>query len=149
MIKRRELTEVDMNTNLTFTTGGFPQLTFVLVNERMPRNNAHCALCGGTIEKGYVRDFRTRLVYCDTQCFAGWAHIATPVSKNHGRKVSENVQSQTAIAALVLSPIVLGGSANVATVQDIAATPSWLMLRSHNKSGARRPTSSGFSNSRF
>ena len=73
MIKRRELMEVDMNTNLTFPTGGFPQLTFVLVNER------------GTIEKGYVRDFRTRLIYCDTQCFAGGA---CSVTKDRVRKVS-------------------------------------------------------------
>jgi hypothetical protein len=51
MIKRRELMEVDMNTNLTFPAGSFPLLTFVLVNERMPRNDAHCALCGGTIER--------------------------------------------------------------------------------------------------
>ena len=85
MIKRRELMEVDMNTNLTFATGRFPQLTFVLVNERMPRNGAHCALCGGTIEKGYVRDFRTRLIYCDTQCFAGGAYS---VINNRVRKVS-------------------------------------------------------------
>jgi hypothetical protein len=48
LIKRRELMEVDMNTNPTFATGGFPQLTFVLVNERMPRNDALCACCGGT-----------------------------------------------------------------------------------------------------
>ena len=73
MIKRREPTEVDMNTNLTFATDGFPQLTFVLVNER------------GTIEKGYVRDFRTRLIYCDTQCFAGGTY---GVTKDRVRKVS-------------------------------------------------------------
>jgi hypothetical protein len=85
MIKRRELMEVDMNTNLTFPAGSFPLLTFVLVNERMPRNDAHCALCGGTIEEGYVRDFRTRLIYCDTQCFAGGAYSVT---KNRVRKVS-------------------------------------------------------------
>ena len=85
VIKRLDPMEVDMNTNLTFATGGFPQLTFVLVNERMPRNDAHCALCGGTIEKGYVRDFRTRLIYCDTQCFAGGAYSVT---KNRVRKVS-------------------------------------------------------------
>ena len=85
LIKRLEPMEVDMNTNLTFATGGFPQLTFVLVNERMPRNDAHCALCGGTIENGYVRDFRTRLIYCDTQCFAGEAYSVT---KNRVRKVS-------------------------------------------------------------
>jgi hypothetical protein len=75
-----------MYTNLTFATVGFPLLTrFVLVNERMPRNDTQCALCGGTIEKGYVRDFRTRLIYCDTQCFAGGAYSVT---KNHARKVS-------------------------------------------------------------
>jgi hypothetical protein len=74
-----------MNTNLTFAALGFPQLTrFVLVNERMPRHDAQCALCGGTIEKGYVRDFRTRLIYCDTQCFAGGACVA----ENRARKVS-------------------------------------------------------------
>jgi hypothetical protein len=85
MMERREPTEVDLNTNLTFATSGFPQLTFVLVNERMPRNDAHCALCGGAIEKGYVRDFRTRLIYCDTQCFAGGAYSVT---KDQVRKVS-------------------------------------------------------------
>jgi len=75
-----------MDTNLTLATGGFPQQTrFVLVNERMPRNDARCALCGGTIEKGYVRDFRTRLIYCDTQCFAGGAY---GFIKNRVRKVS-------------------------------------------------------------
>ena len=78
--------EVDMNPNLTFATGGFPQLfRFVLVNERMPRNEAQCALCGGIIEKGYVRDFRTRLIYCDTQCFAGGVYSVT---NNRARKVS-------------------------------------------------------------
>jgi len=85
LIKRREPTEVDMNTNLTFATGRSPQLTFVLVNERMPRNEVHCALCGGAIEKGYVRDFRTRLVYCDTQCFAGGEYSVT---MDRVRKVS-------------------------------------------------------------
>jgi hypothetical protein len=85
LIKRREPMEVDMNANLTFATGGFPQLTFVLVNERRPRNNPHCALCGGTIEQGYVRDFRTRLIYCDPQCFSGGAYSVT---KNRLRKVS-------------------------------------------------------------
>jgi hypothetical protein len=73
----------------TFATGGFPQgIRFVLVNNRIPRTDEHCALCGGLIEKGYVRDSQTRLIYCDTQCFAGWTHITTPVSKNRGRKAS-------------------------------------------------------------
>ena len=78
-----------MSTDLTFATGRFPQaIKFVLVNNRIPRTGQHCALCGGLIERGYVRDSQTRLIYCDTQCFAGWAHEAAPVVKNYGRKAS-------------------------------------------------------------
>jgi len=61
-----------MSTDLTFATGRFPQaVRFVLVNNRVPRADQHCTLCGALIEKGYIRDSRTRLIYCDTQCFAG------------------------------------------------------------------------------
>ena len=81
--------DVVMGTDLTFGTGGFLHRTrFVLVNDCIPRMNGHCALCGGTIEKGYVRDSQTRLIYCDTQCFAGWANGAATVVKNRGRKAS-------------------------------------------------------------
>ena len=79
----------NMSTDLTFAAGRFPRaIRFVLVNNRVPRTGQHCALCGGLIEKGYVRDSQTRLIYCDTQCFAGWAHEAAPVVKNYGRKAS-------------------------------------------------------------
>jgi hypothetical protein len=62
----------NMGTDLTFATDRFPQaIRFVLVNNRVPRADQHCTLCGALIEKGYVRDSRTRLIYCDTQCFAG------------------------------------------------------------------------------
>jgi hypothetical protein len=81
--------EVNVSTNLTFATGGPPQgIRFVLVNNRIPRTDERCALCGDFIKKGYVRDSQTRLIYCDTQCFAGWTHLATPVVKSRGRKVS-------------------------------------------------------------
>ena len=81
--------DVVMGTDLTFGTGGFLHRTrFVLVNDCIPRMNGHCALCGGTIEKGYVRDFQTRLIYCDTQCFPEGADIATPIIKKRARKVS-------------------------------------------------------------
>ena len=74
-----------MNANLTFATGGFLHRTrFVLVNDRVPRAGAECALCCTKIEKSYVRESQTRLLYSDTQCFAGHA-IAT---KNRARKVS-------------------------------------------------------------
>jgi hypothetical protein len=38
-------------------------------------------LCGGIVEKGYVRDSQTRLIYCDTQCFAGASHITKSLIK--------------------------------------------------------------------
>jgi hypothetical protein len=48
----------NMGTDLTFATGRFPQaVRFVLVNNRVPRADQHCTLCGGLVEKGYVRDF--------------------------------------------------------------------------------------------
>jgi hypothetical protein len=78
-----------MSTDLTFATVRFPQaMRFVLVNNRVPRTGRHCALCGGLIEKGYVRDSQTGLIYCDTQCFAGWAYEATPVVEKRGSKAS-------------------------------------------------------------
>jgi hypothetical protein len=75
---------------LTFAIGKFPhRIRFVLVNERVPRTDEHCALCSRIVENGYVRDSRTRLIYCDTQCFAvAVPHKTTPVVKNHGRKAS-------------------------------------------------------------
>ena len=77
----------NMSTYLAFATERFPQaIRFVLVNDRVPRTDQQCALCGGLIEKGYVRDSRTRLIYCDAQCFAGWA--AASVLKISGRKAS-------------------------------------------------------------
>jgi len=34
-----------MSTNLTFATGGFPKsIRFVLVNNRVPRSDQHCAV---------------------------------------------------------------------------------------------------------
>jgi hypothetical protein len=78
-----------MSTDLTFATGRFPRaIRFVLVNNRVPRTEQLCALCGGLIEKGYVRDSRTRVICCDAQCFAGWAHDVALVVKNRGRKAS-------------------------------------------------------------
>jgi hypothetical protein len=52
-----------MSANLTQTsTGGFLCRTrFVLVNDRVPRRDADCALCGSKIEKGYVREPQTHL----------------------------------------------------------------------------------------
>ena len=79
----------NMSTDLTLATSRFPRaIRFVLVNNRVPRTDQHCALCGGLLEKGYVRDSQTRLIYCDTQCFPGRAYEAASVIKNRGRRAS-------------------------------------------------------------
>lgn len=67
----------------------FPHgIDFVLVNDRVPREDADCALCGASIANGsYVREPRTHLFYCDMRCFAGHA-IATKNRERRQRKVS-------------------------------------------------------------
>jgi hypothetical protein len=65
-----------MSSNLNFATSGLRCRTrFVLVNDRVPRTNQHCALCGAIVEKSYVRDSQTQFVYCDTRCFVGAARL--------------------------------------------------------------------------
>jgi hypothetical protein len=67
--------EFRMSANSTFASaGGFLGRTrFVFVNARVPHAEAHCAMCRQKIDKGYVRELQTRQVFCDTQCFAGYA----------------------------------------------------------------------------
>jgi hypothetical protein len=61
---------------------------FVLVNGRVPREDAHCALCRKAIERGYVRAPQTRLLYCDTACFDVHAATAAPAIEYRARRVS-------------------------------------------------------------
>ena len=66
-----------------------PALTrFILVNERIPREHACCASCCARIERGYVRDPHTRLVFCDAVCFAAHEKKAPPTTAAHARRVS-------------------------------------------------------------
>ena len=67
----------------------FPSRTkFVLVNDRVPRTDAYCALCCEPIEQGYVRETQTRLLYCDVQCFAGHEKLAMLSLEKRARQVS-------------------------------------------------------------
>jgi hypothetical protein len=61
---------------------------FVLVNDRVPRMDANCARCRAKIEKGYVREPHTRLVYCDAQCFTGSGKMAVSAFLNRARRAS-------------------------------------------------------------
>jgi hypothetical protein len=78
-----------MITDSSFAAIRLPCRTrFVLVNNRVPRTDGHCALCGGIVEKGYVRDSRTRLIYCDPQCFTGGSQMTKSLDNDRVRKVS-------------------------------------------------------------
>lgn len=53
---------------------------FVLVNNRVPCVKTECALCGTKIERSYLRELQTGLVYCDPQCPAGCQRNTTKVT---------------------------------------------------------------------
>ena len=82
--------ELHMSTKLTpaGAAGSMRQTRFILVNDGVPLGDAHCTLCGTKIDKGYVRDWQTRLIYCDTHCFAGHAKMAMLTTENRARRVS-------------------------------------------------------------
>ena len=65
-----------------------PGLRFVLVNERSPRVDASCAACRAWIDRGYVRDTQTRLLYCDAQCFADHDGMDSTTRSRDARRVS-------------------------------------------------------------
>jgi hypothetical protein len=54
----------------------FPaHIRFVVVNNRVPRADALCALCGTKIEQVYVHELQTHFLYCDAQCCAAYQKI--------------------------------------------------------------------------
>jgi len=53
-------------------------IRFVVVNNRVPRANALCALCGTKIEQTYIHELQTRFLYCDAQCLAGYQKRMVP-----------------------------------------------------------------------
>ena len=65
-----------------------PGLRFVLVNERSPRVDASCAACCTRIDRGYVRDAQTRVLYCDAQCFADNERMGSSAHSRDARRVS-------------------------------------------------------------
>jgi len=53
-------------------------IRFVVVNNRVPRADALCAVCGTKIEKAYVHELQTRSLYCDAQCLAAYQKMMVP-----------------------------------------------------------------------
>jgi hypothetical protein len=70
------------------TIRSFPATRFVLVNDRVPRTDANCALCCAKLERGYVRDPQTRLVYCNPHCFTGQEKMAFAAIVSRSRRAS-------------------------------------------------------------
>jgi hypothetical protein len=70
------------------TPGSLRPTRFVLVNDRVPRTDANCALCCAKLERGYVRDPQTRLVYCNPHCFTGQEKMALAVIVGRSRRAS-------------------------------------------------------------
>jgi hypothetical protein len=64
------------------------QARFILVNERVPRTDANCALCCAKLERGYVRNPQTRLVYCNPHCFTGHEKMAMAAIVDRARRAS-------------------------------------------------------------
>jgi hypothetical protein len=44
-------------------------MRYVLVNGRSPRPKSFCTLCCEPIGEGYLREFTTRLSYCNYKCY--------------------------------------------------------------------------------
>jgi hypothetical protein len=63
-------------------------LRFVLVNERSPRAEAFCAVCCTEIDRGYVRDPQTRLLYCNAECFAEHEWMGKSARGRNARRAS-------------------------------------------------------------
>jgi hypothetical protein len=61
---------------------------FVLVRDRVPRADGSCAQCCAKIERGYVREPQTRLVYCNLTCFADHGERATSGLVNRAGRAS-------------------------------------------------------------
>ena len=63
-------------------------MQYLIVNDRIPRADAYCALCCEKIADSYVREMQTRLLYCDAKCFAGHCSMAILAIEYKARAVS-------------------------------------------------------------
>jgi hypothetical protein len=59
-------------------------MKFVLVNGRTPRPQSFCALCCEPIGASYLREFTTRLSYCNPNCYFGRCKGAAPAFRAEG-----------------------------------------------------------------
>jgi hypothetical protein len=60
-------------------------MRFTLVNGRSPRPQACCVMCDRRIEKTYLREVGTHLIYCDQDCYADHCESAFRLLENRAR----------------------------------------------------------------
>jgi hypothetical protein len=63
-------------------------LRFIVVNDRTPRADAHCALCCTAIAGSYVREIGTKFCYCSRDCFAKHSRLEQLVIEYRARVAS-------------------------------------------------------------
>ena len=63
-------------------------LRFILVNDRTPRAQAHCALCCIEITENYVREIGTKFCYCSRGCFASHTKLGQLLIEHRARAAS-------------------------------------------------------------
>jgi hypothetical protein len=64
---------------------GSSHVRFIMVNGRTPRPQSFCVMCDQPIEKNYLREIGTHLIYCDHDCYADHCESAFLVLKNRAR----------------------------------------------------------------
>ena len=63
-------------------------LRFILVNDRTPRPDAHCALCCSKLKGSYFREISTRFCYCSRGCFLSHSRLGQLVIEHRAKAVS-------------------------------------------------------------
>ena len=64
---------------------GRRHVRFILVNGRTPRPQSCCAMCDQPVEKSYLREIGTHLIYCDHDCYADHCESAFLLLENRAR----------------------------------------------------------------
>ena len=62
-------------------------MRFILVNGRTPRPEAFCVMCDEPIEKSYLREVGTHLIYCDHDCYAEHCQSAFLLLEKPGKSL--------------------------------------------------------------
>jgi hypothetical protein len=91
-------------------TIGFP-MKFVLVNHRIPLDDAICAGCSGALRSGYLKAVSTRRQYCDLYCYR--CDEARASLLNLSGAISFEMMTLVAVASCCYSIAIAGAALRV------------------------------------